>query len=120
MQVRARDTRRATPAGMERRTDPRFALRTPGLVAGTVGVYDCVVADISLGGCMLEGRLPLRHGEEIAIGFDTLMGLLGNVAHAGDDFIGVRFQESAVRRDEIRNWMVARLKIARAAGAGRP
>ncbi len=107
------DTRRQTPSVLERRGAPRFALRTPALVATIDGVYDCLIADISLGGCMLEGRLPLARGTEVAVGFDTLMGLVGHVVHAGDGFFGVRFDDSAGRRDDIRRWMVARLRSAR-------
>lgn len=107
------DTRRATPAGMERRTDRRFILRTPGLVADENGCYDCIIVDISLGGAMLEGDLPFESGQEIAIGFDTLMGLTGKVAHKGKTFVGVRFIEAPGRRDLIRRWIVNRLKRVR-------
>ena len=50
------------PTGAERRTEVRYALVVPGLVADRTGVHDCIVVDISLGGCMLEGEFHMRNG----------------------------------------------------------
>lgn len=98
----------------ERRTDVRYALVAPGLVADRTGVHDYIVDDISLGGCMLEGEFHMRNGMEVAVGVDSLMGLLGEIVHAGPGFVGVKFHTSPDRRNDIRTWIAARLKIARA------
>jgi len=102
--------------GAERRTDVRYALVAPGLVADRTGVHDCTVVDISLGGCMLEGQFHMRNGMEVAVGVDSLMGLLGEIVHAGPGFVGVKFHAQPDRRNDIRAWIAARLKIARASG----
>jgi hypothetical protein len=39
-----------------------------------------MVVDISFGGCMLEGDFHMRNGMEVAVGFDKLMGLVGDFA----------------------------------------
>lgn len=100
--------------GDERRVDVRYALTTPGLVADRTTVHDCIVVDISLGGCMLEGQFHLRNGMEVAVGFDKLMGLLGEIVHAGPGFVGVKFHTEPDRRNDIRDWIAGRMKIARA------
>lgn len=102
----------------ERRTDVRYALVAPGLVADRTGVHDCIVVDISLGGCMLEGEFHMRNGLEVAVGVDSLMGLLGEIVHAGPGFVGVKFHMVPDRRSDIRAWISARLKIARAGSEG--
>lgn len=99
--------------GDDRRTDVRYALVAPGLVADRTGVHDCIVVDISLGGCMLEGQFHMRNGMEVAVGVDSLMGLLGEIVHAGPGFVGVKFHMVPDRRNDIRTWIAARLKIAR-------
>jgi len=102
-----------SPAGRERRRHNRFSLRAPGLVADIEGVYDCIVSDISIGGAMLEGELPLEYGAEVAIGFDTLMGVVGVVVHRGEGFVGVQFSEDADQRARVTAWIAKRLKAAR-------
>ena len=97
----------------ERRQHRRYDLRAPGLAADMNGVYDCVVGDISLGGVMLEGELPLEVGTEVAIGFDTLMGLVGTVMHHGDGFFGVKFVDDMEQRAKVADWIFRRLKAAR-------
>jgi len=97
----------------ERRSHRRYSLRAPGLVADMSGVYDCVVADISVGGAMLEGTLPIEGGAEVALGFDTLVGVVGVVVHRGEGFVGVRFGEDAGQRARIQAWIARRLKAAR-------
>lgn len=99
--------------GDERRSHRRYSLRAPGLVADLGGVYDCVVADISVGGAMLEGTLPIDAGAEVALGFDTLVGVVGTVVHRGEGFVGVRFSDDSAQRARIQAWIARRLKAAR-------
>lgn len=80
------------------------------------GVHDCMVVDISLGGCMLEGDFHMRNGMGVAVGFGALMGLLGEIVNAGPGLVGVKFYSEPDRRSDIRAWIAARLKIARAGG----
>lgn len=98
------------PAGAHQRVDMRYALHTPGLIADKIGVHDCIIVDLSLGGCMVEGDFNLQNGMEVAVGFDKLMGLVGVVVHTGPGFIGVKFDHTSDRRSEIRAWITARLK----------
>ena len=96
-----------------RRRDVRYRLEAPGLVAHADGIFDCIVADISVGGAMLEGDLPFPAGSEIALGFDTLMGIVGEVAHRGDGFVGVRFLGDDAQRRLIVAWIRAKHRDAR-------
>lgn len=97
----------------ERRRDQRYQLRAPGLVADKDGVHDCIVADISIGGAMIEGDLPLEQGQEIALAFDSLIGILGEVVHKGDGFLGVKFTGGPDQRLIVMDWVGARLRTAR-------
>lgn len=101
-------------AGGRRRRNVRYRLAAPGLVADATGFHDCVVADISVGGAMLEGELALPIGSEIALGFDSLMGILGTVAHQGDGFVGVKFHGGDAQRQAIVAWIRERYRDARA------
>lgn len=100
-----------TPTGAERRADARYELAVPGLVADIDGCYDCKVVDLSLGGCMLEGSFEIPDGAEVAVGFDSLIGLVGQVVHAGPGFVGIKFRTKPDRRDDIRIWIANRLRL---------
>lgn len=97
-----------------RRSDVRYSLRAPGLIADEAAFYDCIVADVSVGGAMLEGELPLPVGRQIALGFDTVMGVIGEVVHRGDGFVGVKFVGGDGERRMMVGWIRARLRDARA------
>lgn len=99
----------------ERRQDVRYRLEAPGLAAHADGVFDCIVADISVGGAMLEGDLPLAAGSEIALGFDSLIGVMAEVVHQGDGFLGVRFVHNAAQRRLIAAWIRAKIRDERSA-----
>lgn len=94
----------------DRRRDVRYRIEEPCLVADATAVYDCIVADISVGGALLEGQLALSVGSEIAIGFDSVMGILGEVMHCGDGFVGVRFTGDASQRALLVAWLRKRLR----------
>ncbi len=96
-----------------RRSAVRYRLSAPGLIADADAFYDCIVADVSVGGAMLEGDLPLPVGRQIALGFDTLMGVIGEVVHRGDGFIGVKFVGGDGERKAMVAWIRARLREAR-------
>ena len=97
----------------DRRRDQRYTLRAPCLVADINNAYDCIIADISVGGAMLEGDLPLDSGDEIALAFDSIIGLLGEVVHKGDGFIGVKFTGGPEQRVIVMDWVGERLRAAR-------
>ena len=97
----------------DRRQAQRYKLRAPGLVADEHGAYDCIVADISIGGAMLEGDLPLEKGQTIALAFDSLIGIFGDVVHTRDGFVGVKFINGDDQSLTLMNWVEARLNPAR-------
>lgn len=108
---------RLTPtAPHERRLDRRYQLRAQGLVADAENCFDCVVADISVGGAMLEGDLPFSAGQEVALGFDSLMGMICEVVYRGTGFVGVRFKDDGDSRKKVAVWIAARARDARRHG----
>lgn len=97
----------------DRRQAQRYKLRAPGLVADESGAYDCIVADISIGGAMLEGDLPLTKGQKVALAFDSLIGIFGDVVHTREGFVGVKFSGGDDQSLILMNWVDARLRPAR-------
>lgn len=56
------------PDASERRRAPRFSLFSQALVAGEDGqMAYCTVENLSLGGALLLGRMPLRLGEAVRV-----------------------------------------------------
>jgi hypothetical protein len=86
---------RARPA-FNRRLHQRHRISVPGLVADKLGCYDCIVTDVSDGGALLQGNLSLNIGQEIALGFDALLGILGKVVRIHDGFFGIEFTDGGL------------------------
>ena len=85
-----------TGPAFNRRLHQRHRISVPGLVADKLGCYDCIVADVSDGGALLQGDLPLDIGHEIALGFDVLLGILGKVVRIHDGFFGIEFTDGGL------------------------
>lgn len=96
-----------------RRSTQRYKLRAPGLVADEDCAYDCIIADISIGGSMLEGDLPLEKGQTIALAFDSLIGIFGEIVHKRKGFCGVKFIDNEEQALILMDWVESRLKTSR-------
>ena len=97
----------------ERRRDQRYKLRAPGLIADVKGAHECIVADISVGGAMIEGEFPFEKGAEIAIAFDSMVGIFGEVVFLGENGVGIKFTGPPDQRLIVLDWVSARLKASR-------
>lgn len=97
----------------ERRSDQRYTLRAPCLVADHEGAHECVIADMSIGGASLEGDLPLNEGQEVALAFDSLIGVLGEVVRVRDNGVNLKFTGGPDQRLFVMDWVSARLKASR-------
>lgn len=99
-----------------RRRGRRYQLQAPGYAADQEAAYPCVVADISIGGALLEGDLPFEVGQELALAFDNLIGVRCEVAQVRDAGIGVRFTGGADQRLVVLDWVDGRIRASRSGG----
>lgn len=100
---------RTDTAFAERRSHERYETDEPALVIADSGAAPCRLSDISLGGALLEGDLPLNTGDAFALCVLDLPELTGRVVHCGNGFYGVQFADDREMRVAIRTWIQRRM-----------
>ena len=101
-------TKRAEPAGAERRRETRYALSEPVTVTLGGVRHDCSMSDNSTGGAMIEGDLPVEAGTKVRVDFADFADVTARVVYVGDGFFGTQFIDAARHRDAIRAWIFER------------
>lgn len=95
--------------GGDRRAHLRYETNEPVLaVIGNLAAA-CQLSDISLGGALLEGSLPIEKGTEFQLCILDLPELPAKAVHCGDGFYGVQFLETARYRKVIGIWIRRRM-----------
>lgn len=98
-------TRSASPRGAEQRTARRYFVDDPALVIVGKRALTCKLCDISFGGAMLEGRLPLKIDEQFRLMILDLPELLCRVAHVGEGYLGVSFLNGKELHHDLGEWI---------------
>ena len=100
---------KADTRGGDRRAHLRYETNEPALaVIGDVAAA-CRLSDISLGGALIEGNLPLTSGQEFALCVLDLPEIKARAVHCGDGFYGVQFVEGGRYRNAIGIWIRRRM-----------
>ena len=82
----------------------RGALAVIGNVAAA-----CKLSDISMGGALIEGNLPLEKGDTFQLCILDLPEITAKAMHCGNGFYGVQFQNTARFRNAIGIWIRRRM-----------
>jgi|GEM_PF-1970768 len=93
------------PRGAEKRKTRRYAVDDPALVIIGTRALSCRLCDISFGGAMLEGELPLLMEEQFRLMLLDLPELLCRVAHVGNGYIGVSFLNGNKLHHDLGEWI---------------
>ncbi len=104
----AADDKPAAPRGAEKRATRRYHVDDPALVIVGSQALACRLCDISFGGAMLEGDLPLQVGDHFQLMVLDLPELICRVAHCGPGFMGVSFANGPERRHALGEWIRSR------------
>ncbi len=93
------------PLIVERRKRPRYSVRE--LAAVLHGDYQilALMTDISAGGAMIEGQLPLVAGERVYLAFDVFEHLQARIAQKGAGYCGLEFLHQAEERERLVAWI---------------
>lgn len=109
MNVQLRARPKLDSRGGDRRAHARFETEEPALaIIGNVAAA-CRLSDISLGGALLEGSLPLEDGQTFALCILDLPEISARAVHCGDGFTGIQFLEAARHRNAIGMWIRRRM-----------
>ena len=96
------------PAVAERRRHERYEAGETVTVSFAGLRKDCIMSDISLGGAMLEGYLPVEDGTELLLSFAQFDNLPARAVYVGEGFCGVQFLNPAEYRGAIGKWIQGR------------
>ncbi|WP_417518825.1 PilZ domain-containing protein [Minwuia sp.] len=95
--------------GGDRRAHTRYETSEPVLtIIGDVAV-PCRLSDISMGGALLEGKLPLQPGAIFALCVLDLPEIEVKAVHCGDGFYGVQFTDPGRHRHAVGVWIRRRM-----------
>lgn len=70
----------------------------------------CRLADISLGGALVEGDLGVTSNEAFVLSILDLPPLEVTVVHCGDRYFGVRFNDMERARSLVETWVRRRIE----------
>lgn len=100
---------KADTRGGDRRAHLRYETNEPALaVIGNVAAA-CRLSDISMGGALIEGNLPLSQGELFNLCILDLPEIPSKAVHCGNGYYGVQFQDTARFRKAIGIWIRRRM-----------
>ncbi len=100
---------RADTRGGDRRAHLRYETNEPALaVIGNVATA-CRLSDISMGGALIEGNLPLKQGDLINLCVLDMPDIPAKTVHCGDGYYGVQFQDATRFRKAIGIWIRRRI-----------
>lgn len=100
---------KADTRGGDRRAHLRYETNEPALaVIGNVAAA-CKLSDISMGGALIEGNLPLEKGDTFQLCILDLPEITAKAMHCGNGFYGVQFQNTARFRNAIGIWIRRRM-----------
>lgn len=100
---------KADTRGGDRRAHLRYETNEPTLaVIGNVAAA-CRLSDISMGGALVEGNLPLENGDVFNLCILGLPELPAKAVHCGDGFYGVQFEGAQRYRNSIGIWIRRRM-----------
>lgn len=100
------------PRGAEKRRTVRYAVDEPALVIVGKHALACRMNDISLGGAMLEGELPLQVEDHFRLVVLDLPELVCRVAHVGNGYLGVSFVNGQQISRSLGLWIRKRCRVA--------
>mgnify|MGYP003674494249 CR=1 FL=1 len=109
--LRTRATQPDRPRAVEQRRTVRYAVDEPALVIVGKHALACRMNDISLGGAMLEGPLPLKTEDHFRLMVLDLPELVCRVAHVGDGFLGVSFVNGQQINRSLGMWIRKRCRV---------
>lgn len=93
------------PRGAEKRKTRRYAVDDPALVIIGTRALACRLCDISFGGAMLEGDLPLLIEEQFRLMLLDLPELHCRVVHVGNGYVGVSFLNGNKLHHDLGEWI---------------
>lgn len=100
--------RPVAPRGAEKRSERRYFIKEPALLIVGKRALTCELCDISFGGAMLEGQLPLQVGDLFRLMVLDLPELQCRVAHAAPGFLGVSFTNGKELHHDLGEWIRGR------------
>jgi len=97
--------------GGDRRAFTRY--QTDETVLTVIGdtAIPCQLSDISLGGALLEGKLPLDNGTVFALCVLDLPEIEVRAVHCGDGFYGVQYTNPTRYKHAIGVWIRRRMSV---------
>lgn len=103
------DTPSPSSTAADRRVHLRYETSEPATAVVNGVPLPCRLTDMSMGGALLEGELPLSSGSRFVLEILDLPPIQVKVVHSGDRYFGVQFQELEIVSALISVWLRRRV-----------